>query len=270
MQFPKGRRDWTDKASLRSWLHPGRQTETHLKIHGDWGPSPLFLVISGQQLNLCTDLGFLHSSHTFYPVRESPEVRRCLSLLSLSLHVPRADRSTEQILPPQALPLQHSKPDTLTYFQTMAFSLALYFAFPFIQMTCTPLVLRGVGIRTWTAESGEQGQGGCSPGTPCSLREEQLLPREHSCHLGPPGLSHHRAQRTSATTRHPRLALWLLTLQQRLKTHFSESTATSGEQGRAPQFRLQMLSRKPGQRQPGWPGRSVWLHQALGSMHLQQ
>ena len=30
----------------------------------------------------------------------------------------------------------------------MAFSLALYLAFPFIQSTCTPLVLRGVGIRT--------------------------------------------------------------------------------------------------------------------------
>lgn len=36
-----------------------------------------------------------------------------------------------------------------THFQTMAFSLALYLAFPFIQITCTPLVLRGVGIRTW-------------------------------------------------------------------------------------------------------------------------
>lgn len=35
-----------------------------------------------------------------------------------------------------------------THFQTMAFSLALYLAFPFIQITCTPLVLRGVGIRT--------------------------------------------------------------------------------------------------------------------------
>lgn len=36
-----------------------------------------------------------------------------------------------------------------TYFQTIAFSLALYFAFPFIQRTCTPLVFRGVGTRTW-------------------------------------------------------------------------------------------------------------------------
>lgn len=35
-----------------------------------------------------------------------------------------------------------------THFQTMAFSLALYLAFPFIQITCTPLVLRGVGMRT--------------------------------------------------------------------------------------------------------------------------
>ena len=41
--------------------------------------------------------------------------------------------------------------DTLidTYFQTMAFSLALYRAFPFIQITCTPLVFSGVGIRTY-------------------------------------------------------------------------------------------------------------------------
>merc|ERR1719318_1563042 len=31
-------------------------------------------------------------------------------------------------------------------FHTMAFSLALYLAFPFMQMSCTPLVLRGVGI----------------------------------------------------------------------------------------------------------------------------
>lgn len=216
------RAEGTEKASLRSWLHPGRQTGTHLKIHGDRGPSPLLLVISGQQLNLRTDLGFLHSSHTFYPVRESPDVRRCPSLLSPPLHVPRADRSTEQTLPPQAPSLQHPKPDMLTYFQTMAFSLALYFAFPFIQMTCTPLVLRGVGIRTWTAESGDQGQGGCSPGTPCSLREDQLLPGEHSCHPGPLGLSHHRAQRTPAT-RHPRLALWFLTLQQRLK-HIFQNT----------------------------------------------
>lgn len=84
-------------------------------------------------------------------------MRRYPSLFSPSLHMLRTDRSTKQTLPPQALPLQHPRPNTLTYFQTMAFSLALYFAFPFIQMTCTPLVLRGVGIRTWKAESGEQG-----------------------------------------------------------------------------------------------------------------
>ncbi len=40
-----------------------------------------------------------------------------------------------------------------TYFHTMAFSLALYFAFPFIQITCTPLVFRGVGIRTCSKHS---------------------------------------------------------------------------------------------------------------------
>lgn len=40
-----------------------------------------------------------------------------------------------------------------THFQTMAFSLALYLAFPFIQITCTPLVLRGVGIRTWGVDN---------------------------------------------------------------------------------------------------------------------
>lgn len=143
----KGRRDWTDKASLRlaaSW----KADRTHLKVHGDRGPSPLLLVIGGQQFNLRTDLGFLHASHTFYPIRESPEVRRCPSLFSPSLHVLRADRSTKQTLLPQALPLQHPRPNTHTYFQTMAFSLALYFAFPFIQITCTPLVFRGVGIRT--------------------------------------------------------------------------------------------------------------------------
>ena len=37
-----------------------------LEVHGDWGPSPLLLIIGGQQLNLCTNLGFLHSSHSFY------------------------------------------------------------------------------------------------------------------------------------------------------------------------------------------------------------
>lgn len=42
-----------------------------------------------------------------------------------------------------------SKCRSQTYFQTMAFSLALYLAFPFMQITCTPLVFRGVGIRTW-------------------------------------------------------------------------------------------------------------------------
>lgn len=35
----------------------------------------------------------------------------------------------------------------------MAFSLALYLAFPFIQITCTPLVLRGVGMRTWGVDN---------------------------------------------------------------------------------------------------------------------
>merc|ERR1719318_1129371 len=37
-------------------------------------------------------------------------------------------------------------PPILLIFHTMAFSLALYLAFPFMQMSCTPLVLRGVGI----------------------------------------------------------------------------------------------------------------------------
>lgn len=188
MQFPEGRRDWTNKGSprLAALRKAGRETGTHLKVHGDRGPSPLLLVIGGQQLDLCTDLGFLHSSHTFYPIRESPEVRRCLSSFSLSLQVLRAVQSTKQTLPPQALPLQHLRPDTLTYFQTMAFSLALYFAFPFIQMTCTPLVLRGVGIRTWkAAESDEQGQADCSLG---SLRGRPLLPGEHSHCAGPLGL----------------------------------------------------------------------------------
>lgn len=41
----------------------------------------------------------------------------------------------------------------LTYFHTMAFSLALYLAFPFIQITCTPLVFRGVGMRTCSKQS---------------------------------------------------------------------------------------------------------------------
>ena len=35
-----------------------------------------------------------------------------------------------------------------THFHTMAFSLALYLAFPFMQITCTPLVFSGVGILT--------------------------------------------------------------------------------------------------------------------------
>lgn len=35
-----------------------------------------------------------------------------------------------------------------THFHTMAFSLALYLAFPFMQITCTPLVFNGVGILT--------------------------------------------------------------------------------------------------------------------------
>lgn len=73
-------------------LLPEGQAGTHLKVHGDRGPSPLLLVIGGQQFNLRTDLGFLHSSHTFYPVRESPEVRRCLSLLNPSQHVLRAPK----------------------------------------------------------------------------------------------------------------------------------------------------------------------------------
>lgn len=63
-----------------------------------------------------------------------------------------------------------------TYFQTMAFSLALYFAFPFMQMTCTPLVLRGVGIRTCKAQSVKWGQGNCSLGPLASLRQSVLDP----------------------------------------------------------------------------------------------
>lgn len=34
----------------------------------------------------------------------------------------------------------------------MAFSLALYLALPFMQITWTPLVFRGVGMRTWNHE----------------------------------------------------------------------------------------------------------------------
>ena len=80
----------------------------------------------------------------------------------------RQEHWTDSTSPSPAAPqTQH------THFQTMAFSLALYFAFPFIQMTCTPLVLRGVGIRTWKAESGEQEQGDCSLGTLHSLRGRQ-------------------------------------------------------------------------------------------------
>ena len=37
-------------------------------------------------------------------------------------------------------------PPILLIFHTMAFSLALYLALPFMQISCTPLVLRGVGI----------------------------------------------------------------------------------------------------------------------------
>lgn len=77
--------------------------------------------------------------------------------------------------PPQTLP-----PGTLTYFHTMAFSLALYFAFPFMQMTCTPLVLRGVGIRTWKAERGEHGNRDCSQGSLCHLTGKKNLPPPRS------------------------------------------------------------------------------------------
>lgn len=35
-----------------------------------------------------------------------------------------------------------------TYFHTIAFSDALYLAFPFMQISWTPDVFRGVGIRT--------------------------------------------------------------------------------------------------------------------------
>lgn len=102
----KGRRDCSDRASLRL-AAPRRQAETHLKVHGDWGPSPLLLVISGQQLDLCTDLGFLHSSHTFYPTRGNPEVRRCPSLISPPLQVHGAARSTEHSFLPRPCP-QHA------------------------------------------------------------------------------------------------------------------------------------------------------------------
>lgn len=103
----EGRRERTDRALLRL-AAPRRQAETHLKVHGDWGPSPLLLVIGGQQLDLCTDLGFLHSSHTFYPTRENPEVRRCPSLLSPPLQVLSADRSTECSRLPRPCPPPHA------------------------------------------------------------------------------------------------------------------------------------------------------------------
>ena len=38
----------------------------------------------------------------------------------------------------------------ITHFHTMACSLALYLALPFMQITWTPLVLSGVGMRTWS------------------------------------------------------------------------------------------------------------------------
>lgn len=61
---------------------------------------------------------------------------------------------------------------SVTYFQTMAFSLALYFAFPFIQMSWTPLVFRGVGIRTWEgggAESSDPSHNKLHTATPIVL-----------------------------------------------------------------------------------------------------
>lgn len=37
----------------------------HLEIERDWGPSPLLVVFSGHEINLSTDLRFLHSPHSF-------------------------------------------------------------------------------------------------------------------------------------------------------------------------------------------------------------
>ncbi len=46
--------------------------------------------------------------------------------------------------------IKHISDRVLTHFQTMAFSVALYFARPLEHITWTPLVLFGVGIRTST------------------------------------------------------------------------------------------------------------------------
>lgn len=164
---------------------------------------------------------------------------RCQSLFSPSLHNLRADRSTKQTLPPQGLPLQHPSLNMLTYFQTMAFSLALYFAFPFMQMTCTPLVLRGVGIRTWKAQSGERGQGHCSLGTLGSLRWSVLDP------LGLLSLSQLRAQRTSAITRHHRLALQLLEVQVQTQFHNPQQSIRNRAEISMLQETWLMLGRSP-------------------------
>lgn len=40
-----------------------RRREWHLKVHGNGGPSPFLLIVGGQELNLCADLGFLHACH---------------------------------------------------------------------------------------------------------------------------------------------------------------------------------------------------------------
>lgn len=117
-----------------SVLFLNRHCLPHLKVHRNGRTSPLLLIVGGQQLDLSADLRLLHSSHALYPDHKSITKTQTHSLTHT--HTRLSQKGTELI----------------TDFHTMAFSLALYLALPFMQITCTPLVFRGVGMRTCNQE----------------------------------------------------------------------------------------------------------------------
>ena len=92
----------------------------NLETHGDWRSSPLLLVTRVEKFDLGAQLALLHSAHALDPAQQQQ-------------HVTLYAKTNTTIC---------------THFHTIAFSLALYLALPFIQITCTSLVFSGVGIFT--------------------------------------------------------------------------------------------------------------------------
>lgn len=114
-----------------------RWGERHFEVHWNWRSCPFLFSVRFQELDFSRQLRLFHSSHSFD------------SILWEKLNFVFRQRFRNQSIQLQQF--------CITYFQTIAFSEALYFALPFKQINCTPDVFRGVGIFTsifWPSNDG--------------------------------------------------------------------------------------------------------------------